>query len=297
MAKYEITIDVDNNRSEGKEEIIEQIRKSIGNALINIKEVPTVSDSNHVIYSQSDVPCKLYYSFDGFENMEFSHIERQSTHYADEVIHTPLGDGLLHCSCGELNLASEQEAIEHLKKNLPNINISKKDIESYKIDNQTVLRRGETARGRRSEEVIYRDPATAELITFVSVREDSGTNPADKALERVMDDDEWENADSIYEEDEEIYVVRLSSGGDVLKDLTLNNDISPQHTEEVSHRNTSRDELITFVSVHSSSPDAAVEQATNLTMDPGSWTEAEIVHQENNIYVVRFSNPFEGVDI
>lgn len=282
MAKFVVTIETDDEGA-SSEEVAEMINSKISEYNVNSGSVTRVQP--HAIYSETDVPSKVYWKFDGYEDLEFAHLEKQRMDYADDVISEPLHNDWLHCTCGEINNVSPEEAIEHLEEALPTgVHSTEIKIDKTKIDDQTVVRSGETGKIRRNTEVVHFVQQKNETVTFVHVRGDSEESAVKQAHERVMFEDEWETAEIVHHEGDDIYVVRLAQSGypddfDVAEIGSV--DISPESMK----RNKSTDEFVTFVSTSASSPDDALN---NISIDiMGGNVSKEVVYRENDVYVVR----------
>lgn len=285
MAKFVVTIETDDEGA-SPDEVADKINSRINEYNINSGSVTRVQP--HAIYSETDVPSKVYWKFDGYEDLEFAHLEKQRSDFADNVISEPLHNDWLHCTCGEINNVSPEEAIEHLEEVLPTgVHSADIKIDKTKIDDQTVVRSGETGKTRRKTEVVHFVQQKNETVTFLHVRGDSEERAVKQAHERVMFADEWETAEVVHHEGDEIYVVRLAHSGhpDDLDVAEIGSvDISP----ESMVKNKLTDEFISFVSTSASSPDDALDNISNVLVGGiGGNVSKEVVYQEDNVYVVR----------
>lgn len=283
MAEFVVTIETD-DEDISSSEVVERIISEIDGYNINPKNVSRIQP--HVIYSFTDVPSKVYWNFDGYEDLEFAHLEKRRTSHADEVISVPLHDEWLHCTCGEINNVSPEEAIEHLEEELPTgVHRADIDIDKTKIDNQTIVRKGKTGKTRRSTEVVHFVQSRNKTVTFIQVRADSEESATTYAYEQVMFADEWEAAEVVHHEGNKIYVVRLTHSGppDGFNEAEIGSaDVAPERTT----KNTLTDEFISFVSTSASSSDSALDGISLHNLRDSDVTK-EVVYQEDGIYVVR----------
>lgn len=288
MTKFELTLDTGEHEVTEKE-VIKKISESFEEGEVVVDRTGEATGRTHRIYSESDVPCRIYYDFDGYEDLEYSHIERKTTHYGDEVISQPLQENFLYCTCGDLNLASPEEALEHLRNNSSTgLKTVDPQIDVSIIEEWTVMRQGKTAKTRRPEEFIHLNESSGELVTFVPVRAESNDSAIEQAFNNVMFPDEWHNSEIVHSEGDEIRVVRLTRGGS-FSDIRITETETDTPSYERGMRNFSTNEIVTFVSASGTSSDDALEKARGRIHIKGDGN-GEIIHQEDHIYLIRFTS-------
>jgi hypothetical protein len=123
MMEVNVRLEIDEDRYHQVTNLSREIKQALDWEGTRVSNVSVLNENGHKLHGFSDAHCILYYQLNNNGELEPDHVELDEDNFAGEMggnmeyFNDIIENSWLYCTCGEIQNASEDEAVAHLQEN------------------------------------------------------------------------------------------------------------------------------------------------------------------------------------